>query len=65
MFLVLFIVQNRTKMLPVSNPTSVQGENVNIGGTQTVVAGDNVVGNQTKFEQVVINIGAESRGRKL
>ena len=59
------MAQNRTELPPVSNPTSVQGENVNIGGSQTVVARDNVGGNQTNIEtQVVINVGegAESRG---
>ena len=58
--------RRRTDLYPVSNPTSVQGENVNIGGSQTVVARDNVGGNQTNIEtQVVINVGegAENRGK--
>ena len=57
--------RRQTDLYPVSNPTFVQGENVNIGGNQTVVARDNVGGNQTNIEtQVVINVGdgAESTG---
>ena len=62
---ILTVAQSRTELLPVSNPTSVQGENVNIGGSQTVVARDNVGGNQTNIETQVVNIsiaeGAEGR----
>ena len=65
---ILTVAQNRTEVLsvlPASNPTSVQGEIVNIGGNQTFITGDNVGGNLTKIEkQVVFNVGerTDSRG---